>query len=218
MKAAGLLIVFLALYGCSGKPYGIDTNITADSALTNRVYVVSHGWHVGLVIAAEDLNLSIPGLKERFPEAEYYELGWGDEGFYQAREITAGVTLRAIVWSRGTVMHVVALPVSPVEYFAGSEVVDTCLSAEGTDALNRYLSNSFARETANNLVELERGIYGDSQFYRGEGRYHLLNTSNKWVAKALQSAGMEIAPTFRLTAGSVMGHVVENRSDCALKR
>lgn len=215
MKAAGLLCVLFAIYGCSGKPYVIEPDVKADSSLTNRLYVVGHGWHVGLVIAAEELNRSIPGLKERFGQAEYYELGWGDEGFYQAREITTGVTLQAIVWSRGTVMHVVALPVSPVEYFPGSDVADTCLNAEGADSLRLYLSNSFARDAANNLVELKRGIYGDSQFYKGEGRYHLLNTSNKWAAKALKSAGMEISPTFRLTADSVMAFVRQNRKTCS---
>lgn len=214
MKAASLLFVLFAIYGCSGKPYAIEPNVEADSSLTNRLYVVGHGWHVGLIIAAEELNPLIPDLKERFAGAEYYELGWGDEGFYQAREVTIGVTLRAIVWSRGTVMHVVALPVSPAEYFSGRGVADTCLTAEGAESLKRYLSNSFARDAGGNLVESKRGIYGDSQFYKGQGRYHLLNTSNKWAAKALKSAGMEISPTFKLTADSVMAFLEENRKVC----
>ncbi|MCL7945444.1 TIGR02117 family protein [Marinobacter sp. ATCH36] len=214
MKAAGLFLMLFAVYGCTGKPYAVEPAAEADSAPTQRVYVVGHGWHVGVVVAADELNPSIPGLKERFGEAGYYELGWGDEGFYQASEITAGVTLRAIVWSKGTVMHVVALPVSPDNYFAGSDVVDTCLTAEGADSLIKYLSNSFARDANNNLVELQRGIYGDSQFYKGEGRYHLLNTSNKWTAKALKSAGMEISPTFKLMADSVLAFVEENREAC----
>ncbi|MGO1500637.1 MAG: TIGR02117 family protein [Marinobacter sp.] len=214
MKAVSLLFVLSAIYGCSGKPYAIEPNVKADSSLTNRLYVVNHGWHVGLVIPAEELNPLIPSLKERFGDAEYYELGWGDEGFYQAREVTIGVTLRAIIWSRGTVMHVVALPVSPTEYFPGPGVADTCLTAEGAESLTRYLFNSFARDAGGNLVESKRGIYGDSQFYKGQGRYHLLNTSNRWAAKALKSAGMEISPTFKLTADSVMTFVKANRNAC----
>lgn len=216
MKAAGLLFVFFAIYGCSGKPHVVESDAEADSPRTSRLYVVSHGWHVGLAIAAEELNPVIPDLKERFAGAEYYELGWGDEGFYQAREVTTGVTLQAIVWSRGAVVHVVALPDSPTGYFPGSRVVHTCLNAEEAESLAQYLSNSFTRDSASNLIELKRGIYGDSQFYDGEGRYHLLNTSNKWAAKALKSAGMDISPTFKLTADSVMGFVEENRNDCTL--
>lgn len=214
MKAAGLLFVFFAIYGCSGKPHVVEPDAEADSPRTSRLYVVSHGWHVGLAIAAEELNPVIPDVKERFVGAEYYELGWGDEGFYQAREVTTGVTLQAIIWSRGAVVHVVALPGSPTEYFPGSRVVHTCLNAEEAESLAQYLSNSFTRGSASNLIELKRGIYGDSQFYDGEGRYHLLNTSNKWAAKALKSAGMDISPTFKLTADSVMAFVEENRNDC----
>lgn len=214
MKFAGLLFVLFAISGCTGKPYVIEPDTNEKGSPTNKVYVVGHGWHVGIVVAAEELNPMVPGLKERFGEAEYYELGWGDEGFYQAPEVTAGVTLRAIVWSKGTVMHVVALPVSPEDYFPASDVVDTCLTAEGADSLKRFLSSSFARDADNNLLELKRGIYGDSQFYKGEGRYHLLNTSNKWAAKALESGGMEISSTFKLTADSVMAFVRENRKGC----
>lgn len=214
MKAAGLLFVLFAIYGCSGKPHVIKPEIEADSSRMSRLYVVSHGWHVGLALAAEELNPALPGVKSRYSGAEYYELGWGDKGFYQAREITSGVTLQAIIWSPGTVMHVVALPMPPDEYFPGTNVVYTCLTPEEFDSLTQYLSNSFTRDETGNLIELKRGIYGDSQFYEGEGRYHLLNTSNKWAAKALKSAGMDISPTFKLTADSVMGFVEENRNDC----
>lgn len=214
MKTIGLLVVLFALYGCSGKPHVVEPDTGADSARTIKLYVVSHGWHVGLALADEELSSALPDLKERFSGAEYYELGWGDKGFYQTREITSGVTLQAIVWSPGTVVHVVALPVSPDKFFPASDVVYTCLNAAELDSLKQYLSNSFTQDENGNLVALKRGIYGDSQFYDGEGRYHLLNTSNKWAAKALKSAGMDILPTFKLTADSVMGFVEENRNDC----
>jgi uncharacterized protein (TIGR02117 family) len=215
MKAAGLLLMLFVISGCSAKPHVVQPDVGADSPRTSRLYVISHGWHVGVAIAAEELNPVIPELGERFDGAEYYEIGWGDKGFYQAEEITAGVTLQAIVWSPGAVVHVAALTVSPDRYFPVSSVVDTCLTAEETDALAQYLSNSFTRDSASNLVELNHGLYSDSQFYDGEGRYHLLNTSNKWAAKALKSAGMDISPMFKLTADSVMELVEENRNDCA---
>ncbi|MEP1213972.1 MAG: TIGR02117 family protein [Marinobacter sp.] len=214
MKAAGLLFVLFAIYGCSAKPYAVEPDVDAASPRASNVFVVSHGWHVGIAIAAEELNAVIPELEGRFAGAEYYEIGWGDEGFYQAHEITTAVTLRAIVWSRGAVVHVVALPASPAEYFPVSRVVRTCLSAEEAESLAQYLSSSFTRDGAGNLLELKRGLYGNSQFYEGEGRYHLLNTSNKWAAKALKSAGMDISPTFKLTADSVMAFVADNRKAC----
>ncbi|WP_166253431.1 TIGR02117 family protein [Marinobacter salicampi] len=214
MKAVGLLFVLFVLYGCTAKPHVVEPDTEADGERTVRLYVVSHGWHVGVAIAADQLNPVVPALKERFDGAEYYELGWGDKGFYQAPEITTGVTLRAIVWSRGAVVHVVAVPGSPAEYFGSNDLVHTRINAEEAESLARYLASSFTRDAKGDLVGLKRGIYGESQFYEGEGRYHLLNTSNKWAAKALKSAGMAISPTFKLTADSVMEFVEENRRDC----
>ncbi len=214
MKTAGLFFVLFAVFGCSANPGVVESEVAADSSRTSKLYVVSHGWHVGIAIAADELNAVVPELAERFAGAEYYELGWGDAGFYQAGEITVGVTLQAIIWSRGTVLHVVALRDSPTEYFPASAVVQTCINTEEAESLARYLSNSFTRNADGNLVELKRGLYGESQFYDAEGRYHLLNTSNKWAAKALESAGMDISPTFKLTADSVMGFVEENRKEC----
>jgi len=51
---------------------------------------------------------------------------------------------------------------------------------------------------------MENGIYGNSQFYQGAGKYYLMNTCNKWTTKGLKSIGMEISPTFKLTSSSVM--------------
>ncbi|MDX1755740.1 MAG: TIGR02117 family protein [Marinobacter sp.] len=216
MKAIGVLFMLFGLSGCTGLPHAIEPDARAGDARTIRLYVVGHGWHVGLMLAADHLDPMVPQLKDRFHEAAYYELGWGDEAFYQAQEITTGLTLQAIFWSRGAVMHVASIPVSPVEYFPVADVVDTCLTNQEAESLTRYLASGFSRDDAGRLIELKRGLYGDSQFYEGEGRYHLLNTSNKWAAKGLKSAGMEIWPMFNLTADSVMAFVKENRKDCAM--
>ena len=56
-------------------------------------------------------------------------------------------------------------------------------------------------------MPLSKGIYGDSQFYEGTGRYSMLNTCNVWTAKGLNSAGFDISPMFNLTAGSVMNYL-----------
>lgn len=219
MKVTGFLFLLIAIYGCAAKPDVVEPDAGADGARMISLYVVEHGWHVGLAVAAEELNPIIPELKERFIGAKYYELGWGDEGFYQSRETTTGLTLQAIFWSRGAVVHVAALTVSPDRFFAlgpRRSIVHTCLNAEEVRSLTQYLANSFTRDAADDLIARKRGLYGDSQFYDGEGRYHLLNTSNKWVAKALKSAGMKLSPTFMLTAGSVMESVKSNRKDCTV--
>jgi len=215
MKPLASLFLVLVLSACSGKPYVVEPPSDGSGSRSTAVYVVSHGWHAGLVVPAERLNRIAPELKQRFGDVAYYEIGWGDKGFYQAQEITVGLTLQAMLWSQGAVLHVVGVPAAPAEYFSGSEVIETCLTGDELDALSRFVASSFVRDDGGGAVSLSKGIYGDSQFYDGVGRYYLLNTCNKWTAKALRSAGMDIAPTFRLTSGSVMGFLRSHGRACS---
>lgn len=208
------VLLALALAACPGKPYVASPEPNEKSARLHRVFVASHGWHTGIIIPARPLNDLIPELERRFGSVDYYEIGWGDQGFYQAREATISLALQAIFKSEGAVLHVVAVPSDPRVYFSGSEVLETCISESGLASLKAFLADSFARGSSGRIVPLSKGIYKDSQFYAGEGRYHLLNTSNKWTAKALRSAGLDISPAFKLTAGSIMSYLKSNPRPC----
>lgn len=103
-------------------------------------------------------------------------------------------------WSTGAVMHVVAFSAPPERYFPGSEVKPLTINNGQLATLMLFIGRSFSRSEAGNIIPLKKGIYGDSQFYAANGRYGILNTCNKWTAKGLQSAGIEIEPTLKLTA------------------
>ncbi len=117
----------------------------------------------------------------------------------------------AMFWSSGAVMHIVAFSGKPERYFAGSEIKSLLLHTNQRNSLMRYLGRSFARDEEGNLIPLKQGIYGDSQFYAANGRYGILNTCNKWTAKGLESAGLTINPSLKLTAGSVMKAITDHR-------
>jgi len=213
---APLVVLLLALLAaCSGKPVAVEPLPEADAVRSHTLYVVSHGWHAGLVVPGREINHIIPELVTRFGEVPFYELGWGDKGFYQSQEITTGLTLQAMFWSEGAVMHVVAVPESPITYFPGAMIIDTCLTDHELASLKTFIADSFARNEAGHPLPLRRGIYGESRFYEGTGRYYLFNTCNKWTAKALRSAGLDIAPTFMLTSSSVMSDLTVHRKECS---
>jgi uncharacterized protein (TIGR02117 family) len=117
-------------------------------------------------------------------------------------------------WSEGAVIHVVAVPDSALSYFAGEEIIDICLTNNELATLKTFLANSFQRDAAGHAISQSEGIYGNSQFYEGVGRYYLFNTCNKWTAKALRSAGLDIAPMLKLTSGSVMSYLSTHRKSC----
>jgi len=199
------LLSCIFLLGCSTLPKAIEPNKTSQFCSDqNEVYVIGHGWHTGIALRADDLNALIPDLAVRFPQAKYYEIGWGDAGFYQANEITTALTLRAMFWSNGSVLHVVGFNDDPGQYFYKSDVQKINTSHANYLHLQEFLKSSFKTDKAGNVIREKHGIYADSQFYTGVGTYHLFNTCNKWTAKALYSDGMDINPLLELTASSVM--------------
>ena len=204
-----ILLIIIILAGCSAKPYIVSYAEEFEGSGQNEVYVVSHGWHTGFVIPASEIQGVIPELEQRFGDTPYIEFGWGDKGFYQAKETTLGLTLRAIFWPTESVVHSVSVPQEVEEYFSNSEVAKLCLSDGELSALIAFISRSFFRDKSGNLLELQKGIYGDSKFYSGVGDFYLMNTCNRWTAKGLKSIGMDISPTLKLTAGSVMNYLTK---------
>ncbi len=178
----------------------------------NTVYVVNHGWHTGFVVNAYDIQEEIPELKQRFGRVPYIEFGWGDKEFYQANEITPDVTLKAIFLPTDSVLHAVAITSEADKYFKHSEVHKFCLEDLELKSLVDFISNSFYRNESGNILKLNHGIYGDSQFYKAKEDFHIFNTCNKWTAKGLESTGMKISTTLKLTAGSIMNYLTKLKS------
>lgn len=204
------ILAFAALAGCAAEPHAIAFSPVAGEARPHRLFAVSHGWHVGLVLPAAPLAARLPALKERFANASYLEIGWGDKGFYQSEEITASLILQAMFSSTGAVMHVVSLPPSadaPFDTFSGSEVLEFCASEREMASINAFVEKSFLKNSAGELISTKPGIYGNSQFYEATGKFHMLNTCNKWVAKGLVSMGLGVNHTFALTSGNLLGQL-----------
>lgn len=212
MKHIYFLVLMFVIAGCSSKPYVIkQTDITVP--VSEEVYVVGHEWHTGFVIPTRAIQARLPQLEERFGDAPYLEFGWGDKGFYQAKEITSGLSLKAIFWPTESVIHAVALPEKPDTYFPKSKVEVLCLDKDQYALLISFIEQSFYKDINGSVVELKNGIYGNSQFYRSEGNYYLMNTCNKWTAKGLKSVGFDISSLFKLTSDSVMTYLSERNKD-----
>jgi hypothetical protein len=66
---------------CSGCSPSLKDNCPVDNeASAKTIYLVSHGWHVGIVVKRIDIPDDVwPNLKN-FANADYLEIGWGDKG------------------------------------------------------------------------------------------------------------------------------------------
>jgi uncharacterized protein (TIGR02117 family) len=204
-----ILLMFLTLFLISGsQPYQHRMQIKHNSVHT--IYVKSNGWHTGFIIPALELQNHFPQLAQRFGKTPYLEMGWGERGFYLADKITFDLTLAAMFWSKGSVIHIAALSAQQIEkYFSYSSIEKICLTEQDYQHLIDYIVASFYQNSAGKLVSLRKGLYGNSQFYEGFGHYHIGNTCNKWTAKGLKEAGMALNPLLKLSAHSVMNYLLE---------
>ena len=205
----------VACYTCSAPVK--DLFPPGDNASTKTIYLVSHGWHAGIVLRRADIPADLWPENVDFPYAEFLEVGWGDKQYYQTPDAHFGITLRAALWPTSSVLHIVGFNGAVTAYYSSSEVIKIKLGEPGFELLSRYIAASFARDESGQALPLGRGLYGNSRFYLSRESYHLFNTCNVWTARALHAAGVPITPSFSITVEQLMaqaqtfGEVVQSK-------
>lgn len=200
----GLRSALWGLFGCLSVTAALAQ---APSGPTVGIHVLSHGWHAGLVLPAAPLNAMVPGLSQRFPQAQAYEVGWGDMGFYQAQQASVGLALQALFASKGSLLHVVGLSSGADMVARGADAAHGCVSQAQLQAMVQRIAGAFEPGPEGLPVPKGPGLYGDSQFYLARGTYSWRHTCNRWSAEVLQAGGLPITAWWRLTAGSVLSAV-----------
>jgi len=168
------------------------------------VYLVSHGWHVGIAVDRREVSPAIWPESAEFSGFRYLEVGWGDADYYPAARGSIGLALKAAFRSRGSVLHIAAFDAAPPEFFGMSKIIEVPLSRRGLEDLTRFIHATNVLDDSGRPVIVAPGIYGHSAFYRATGQYRLLNNSNNWTARALAVAGCPIDSAGAITAGGVM--------------
>lgn len=198
----------LAVSACGRTPYVVPFDVVPNEAASRvAVYISNHGWHTGIIIPAREISTRLPGLLDRFGQVPYFEFGWGDASYYQARKVTSGLMVKAVFWPTDSVIQVVAIPEDPAKYFPDSEIIKMEVEKQALDNLITFITLSFDRDSAGHIQASGPGIYGDSEFYKAEGKYYLTNTCNTWTAKGMKSMGMDISVLCKLTSGSIMRYL-----------
>ncbi|WP_455202313.1 DUF2459 domain-containing protein [Kaarinaea lacus] len=201
------ILLSLVLAACSSPPKGLFP--PGQNEPVKSIYLVSHGWHAGIVIKRADIPDGLWPEHNDFPDARYLEVGWGDKDYYMTSDPHLGITLKAGLFPTESVLHIVGFSEPVKEYFARSEIIRIDLTHEGFARLCDYLRNSYARDDRGVAQALGPGLYGKSQFYLSGETYHAFNTCNVWTARALQNAGCPITPATTLTVEELMAEVAE---------
>ena len=216
----GLVYVFIVLMlallvACASPPK--DLFPPGPNEPFKSIYLVSHGWHAGIVVNRADIPPGTWLQHNDFPEAEYLEVGWGDKDYYMTPEPHLGITLKAGLLPSASVLHIVGFSGPVTRYFPYSEVIRVELSEPGLKQLCTYIENSYARDEVGLSQSLGPALYGDGRFYLSQETYHAFNTCNVWTARALRYAGCPITPAATLSVDSLMeyaatfGSVIQTR-------
>lgn len=171
------------------------------------VYVVSHGWHSGIVVPAALAQAHGWPARREFAQAQYFEVGWGDRGYYQAVDPGWWMGLRALLWPSPGVLHVVALQGPPQAAFPGAPTLAVRVSHEGAQRLAASIAASHERGADGAPIAFGPALYGQGRFYASVERFHLFATCNVWVARRLRDAGIDLHPSFALTAGMLFAQL-----------
>ena len=195
-----LLVVAAVVTARRGNP---DLYPVADGAPRIEVFVVSNGYHAGLVlpraalaeVAGRNGYAALIALAARFDGYGALEVGWGEEGFYTSVPTIASLTFSAAMRAlfrpgNASVLHVVGIAGAPREIFGRSDMVRLSLSQPGFERLLARLDATFAPGPQ----DLGPGLYGPSRFFRAVGAFNLLHVCNHWVADMLDAAGVPTAP------------------------
>ncbi|ODN70845.1 hypothetical protein A6302_01831 [Methylobrevis pamukkalensis] len=178
-----------------------------DGAATITVAVADHGYHAGLIVPTDRLrqfaytdgHQALIEVSERFLVHRWVEIGWGDEEFYRhvptVETLELPMALAALfAGERATVLHLAGVAQTPKLAFYKSDVAEIDLSEQGFRVLAARLEESFARGAGGAPVDLGKGLYGDSAFYRATGSYSLLSDCNHWTGRMLNAAGIAVLP------------------------
>lgn len=171
------------------------------------IYVVSHGWHTGIVVPRREIPKEFWDGGEDYSAADFLEFGWGDAEFYQEESPAFWRILTAAILPSDAVLHVVAFTIPVTEFFPVSGVVAIELPRDALYRLSRFLDETILKSRVGAVVPLGAGLYGRSRFYAAQGNYTLFNNCNHWVARGLNIAGLPVDPTDAMTASAVFDQV-----------
>jgi hypothetical protein len=175
-----MLVALAAIAGCIARSPAHE-RVAAESQYT--ISVVDHGWHTAIVVRRSDVDQTVWPEVNDFREATFVEVAWGDRDFYMADRATAWLAIKAALFTSGSVLHIAGFS-SPVA--------------------TRFVQDEYQLDEKTQPVPLAPGLYGAGRFYAARSRYHLFNTCNTWVLRALRAAGFDVTPAGAVTAGDVM--------------
>lgn len=187
-KIRYILFFFFALIAAN-----ISLNGENDSSYsTTNIYVVKSYWHTGIILPVNEITIAHIPVINNFNQKKYVDIGFGDRVFYLDPEYDIALAARAIlVPTESTVRFAAAIGTIEDIVRRSDYALKIKLKNNELDSLCIYINNTLQKDTSGNTKLIESKANGEIQYFEGEQKYHLFNTCNTWVARALNFAGLD---------------------------
>jgi len=201
-----VVIFSLLLLGFDNRVRDIMSDISSSRSF-EKIHVVKHTWHTGIILSRGQVNNEIKVIGDIYPDAEYIEIGWGDQDFFTSEKGTVGLALKAVLWPTKSVLHVRPYYRHPSSYFDKDVITELQFTGDGVKRVLSYLNNSFALDQFSQVIPVESESTAGGQFYLSVEKYHLFKTCNVWTARALKKGGFSIVPFYALSSKNVLRQI-----------
>lgn len=197
-------ILILLLPACANK--NLQTYLDSYDSYQDRVYVIDHGLHTGLVIESSRILTSLGLQQTLYNKYRFVEIGRGDAGYYQDPDAKFTTTLAALFYPTPAILHMRGYNRPPDKEYPLSDTLEVAISNIAMQGLVNEVVGSFVMRDGK-AVQVARGKDGRSGFFDAIGGYHMFYTCNNWTAEMLKQADYPIEDRFAFFSGSVMRQI-----------
>lgn len=164
-----------------------------------EIFLIKQRWHTAIVLQTSDVDSSIFPVIKNFSNFNMIDIGWGDEEFYQYPDFDWELAFKALFYPTPSTLRVEGISISRELFFDLSEIVVRLLVSDSQfNAILKYIDNTFYRDEFGEKI-LSNRASGQIIFYAANGKYHLFNTCNTWLARCLRNSGLDIKTDIILT-------------------
>jgi hypothetical protein len=157
------------------------------------LFFIKEAWHTGIVLQTSRVDPEIwPQIKD-FLDYEWIDVGWGEEIFYLDPDPGVREAVLALFYRTPSTLRVEGFNYSIKRYVGLSDKAGhISVTKEKFDQLSAFIARYYELDEDGNAKILHRYRNDQIIYYASIGKYHLFNTCNTWVAKALKHIGFNV--------------------------
>lgn len=170
-------------------------------AQTQKIYIAKSYWHTGLIVEINEISLKALPVLNNFSDSEFVDIGMGERDFYMSPSRDIIPAARAILIPTNAAIRIADVPGDTAFLRRTSDyLISMELDSISFKNLLSYVNESISKNDDNEVSIIEERAGGSIVFYNSPLSYHLFNTCNTWLARALQKSGIDIKPSDVVTS------------------